>query len=183
MGIAKKREYDREWRAANKDRIKEYDRNLRPEQKAAHSAAKQARKRKFRVEFVGPSKPREGVPSPFRKTEEEKRVTKNAARRRYYERNKAKFRAKDATREAEKAKRTPWQTEFDQLIIEEAYALLPLRKEATGVEWHVDHMLPLRAKTVSGLHVGNNLAVIPASLNVRKGEKLTLTETGDWLRL
>ncbi len=178
-----KSEYDRKWREANREWQREYDRNLTPEQKIAHREAQKARKRKFRENFIGPRRPHaSGKPSPFRKTDEERRETKNAARRRYYAKHKAKARAKDAAREAAKAHRTPWQTEFDRFAFEEAYALLPLRKEATGVEWHVDHMLPLRARTVSGLHVGNNIAVIPASVNVRKSDNLILTETGDWLR-
>ena len=39
----------------------------------------------------------------------------------------------------------------------------------TGIEWHVDHIIPLKGDVVCGLHVWNNFAVIPKVDNLRKG--------------
>jgi hypothetical protein len=68
--------------------------------------------------------------------------------------------------------RTPkWLTSDDMWLMEQAYELARLRQQITGGEWHVDHIVPLRGKNVSGLHVPLNLRVIPRALNQRKANK------------
>lgn len=74
--------------------------------------------------------------------------------------------AKEAKRRATELSATPsWANEF---FIGEAYHLASLRTKATGFRWHVDHIVPLQSKLVCGLHVENNLQVVPASVNLRK---------------
>jgi hypothetical protein len=65
-----------------------------------------------------------------------------------------------------------WNPELHDLVMEEAYLLAQLRKIATGVVHHVDHIVPLQGRMVCGLHVWNNVRVIPMLDNISKGNKL-----------
>ena len=77
-----------------------------------------------------------------------------------------------AKRRAIKLKRTPsWLTEDDLWMMQEAYSLAKEREQYTGIKWHVDHVIPLQGKLVSGLHVPNNLQVITAYDNLSKSNK------------
>lgn len=40
-----------------------------------------------------------------------------------------------------------------------------------GERVHVDHIIPLKGRQVSGLHIETNLRIIPAQENVRKSNK------------
>jgi len=62
-------------------------------------------------------------------------------------------------------------SEFDTFAIEEAIELRDLRKQATGFDWHVDHIVPFLHKDACGLHVAANIQVVPAYFNVRKGNR------------
>jgi len=55
-----------------------------------------------------------------------------------------------------------------------ACILAALRTKLFGFSWHVDHVLPLQGKKVSGLHVPSNLQVIPWADNVSKSNKFLL---------
>ena len=84
-------------------------------------------------------------------------------------RNKGKVNAKWMQREAAKKCRTPsWLDAQMKQQIEVEYSLAAWCTEVMNEPYHVDHIVPLQGKTVSGLHVPWNLQVIPAKLNQQK---------------
>ena len=69
-------------------------------------------------------------------------------------------------------KRTPqWLNKGHLFEIESVYKYCSSLR-TIGLDYHVDHIVPLRGKTVSGLHVPWNLQVIPAKQNLVKGNKI-----------
>lgn len=77
-----------------------------------------------------------------------------------------------ANSRATRAKQARFKDELSILVFNEAHSLRKLRNQSTGIEWHVDHIIPLKGKEVSGLHIWSNLQVIPKIINLKKGNKL-----------
>jgi hypothetical protein len=88
----------------------------------------------------------------------------------------AKAAANVAKYRSNKDKRTPkWLTEEDIWMISEAYELASIRTKLFGFVWEVDHIVPLRGKLVSGLHVPHNLQIIPKVDNVKKSNQFIVS--------
>jgi hypothetical protein len=84
--------------------------------------------------------------------------------------NKAKYRAS-------KRNKTPiWVDKEHLWLIKQAYELAILRTKQFGFLWHVDHIIPLCGKKVSGLHVIENLQVIPGAENLLKNNKFEIKD-------
>jgi hypothetical protein len=93
-----------------------------------------------------------------------------AAASRWQKKHPSRANANTAAYEASKIKATPkWSNRF---FISEAYDLAFRRTIATGFEWQVDHIVPLRSKLVCGLHTEKNLQVIPRKENELKGNRV-----------
>jgi hypothetical protein len=110
--------------------------------------------------------------NPARLQEYERRVwqdNKEKGRERYRDwakKNRAKLAAKAGLRRALQDRATPaW---VDKLALEKIYEDCQALTKATGVLYHVDHIVPLKNFLVCGLHVPWNLQLLTASENSRK---------------
>jgi hypothetical protein len=85
--------------------------------------------------------------------------------------NPDKVQKDSANRRASKANRTlPWLNLAHLFEIESIYKYCAALR-SVGLNYHVDHVIPLRGELVSGLHAPWNLQVIPAHENLAKGNR------------
>lgn len=90
--------------------------------------------------------------------------------REHYERNAERLRAnarlREANKRARKLKAIPkW---ADVVTIREIYTAADWMSRETGVDHHVDHIVPLISHLVCGLHCEANLQIISGRTNMQK---------------
>lgn len=86
----------------------------------------------------------------------------------YAKHNKSSVNARAAKRRAMQLKLTPeWSDKQEIAMFYEVAEVL----SRGGVEFHVDHIIPLQGKKAWGFHSQHNLQVIPAYQNISKGNR------------
>lgn len=113
-----------------------------------------------------PPAPQPPTKAELRKRREEER---RAAEQREWDRieqRKALVTFHANKRRAAKLQRTPPWADLDSMRA--IYAEANRLTQETGIPHHVDHVIPLQGKLVSGLHVHNNLQILTGSENSKK---------------
>jgi hypothetical protein len=115
--------------------------------------------------------------------EENRDAVRNRQRVRY-SKNSAELRARSSETRAARAQRVVnWGRDYQMATREkerELHELCVELKAMTSESYSVDHMIPLMGRLVCGLHVPNNLQVIPEALNRMKINKFVFTEENEW---
>jgi hypothetical protein len=97
-----------------------------------------------------------------------KEKVKSSLKKHYSKRvNKAKRNSYTAKRRCLKKKATPKWYEKDK--IEVLYQKAKWLSSLTGMDYHVDHVIPINSDTVCGLNVWANLQILEVSENSKKG--------------
>lgn len=93
----------------------------------------------------------------------------NKPSREYNKRNPEYKRFYASQRKTHVRQATPsWLTSEQKAHIKRTYRLAQIMKDETGIDYHVDHIIPLRGENICGLHVPQNLQVLKADLNLKK---------------
>jgi len=170
-------DYGKNYYAENKDKLKAGQKQYRSENRDSLIAAKKQHYQENKISYK----------SKNAKWAKENKVKKNECSSEWREKNPEhsaqygrewraenpdKNRAKTARRRAARIKRTPmWLSSDDYKAIQAMYKEASRMTEATGVKHHVDHVIPLNGRFVSGLHVPDNLQILTAYANLSKGNQ------------
>ena len=175
----KKKAYTRAYREANKDKIKAYREANKEKIKAAKKVYYQANKDKIEAYREANREKMKAYKKAWNRANKEKtkayckayseanKEKKKARDKAYYQANKAQVTRRVRKREKQlKEFQTPAWANMDKM--NETYKECKRISEETGILHHVDHIIPLNGRNVSGLHVETNLQIITAYENLSK---------------
>lgn len=154
---------NKEYRENNKEKIKENAREYRENNKEKISESKK----------LWAIKNLEKVSEKRKKYYKENIEKIKETAKLYRLTNVDKVNASKAKYKADKIQATPaWLTKEQLEEMQDFYIICKMFQIYTGLNCHVDHIVPLKGKTVCGLHVPWNLQILEASENISKSNKL-----------
>lgn len=176
------------WNAEHKEHLAEYHANYRRENREALREKNKNRPQEVKEKYNANRRTKRALLDPAQlalaasQRHAKRREKALEAMRAYAKSNPQYFITRNAERRAySKAAVAKWNLELTELVTAEAGSLRELRKQCTGFDWHVDHVIPLRGKNVCGLHAYNNIAVVPEIVNRRKKNKFEQSKEASWI--
>lgn len=166
------------YRQANKARRDEYQKRYQKEHRAEFTAYLRGWKRRNADKIKAYAKSyrdrhKEQLIEKSRK-EAPGLIKNRLSRRRNNPEYLARHNASRAMQRATLLRATPKWT--DVKLMELLYSEAKSLTKATGIQFHVDHEIPLNHPLVCGLHVPENLCVISAKRNMAKQNKFSLDD-------
>ena len=155
----KKKEYTAGWVKRNYELARKKDREYKDANKEKLRASAREYSRKYRKEH----------PERVRETKRKRHKEVEAYSKAYRQRDYAKVRSSETA-----SKRRALEMRTSKFEINNYGNILKLFKlsnkktKETGRDYHVDHIVPLQGRLVSGFHVAGNLRVILADTNLSK---------------
>ena len=160
-----RREYERDW--YSKNRIKKLE-----QRKLARLNNIDLFRERDRVQKKkNPEKHRENARSWNKRNPIKAKENLEKWKKENQDRYKLLLRKGSAKRRATKKNNTPDLTHNQKLIIETIYLQRLRLEKRFGIQFHVDHVIPI---SKGGLHIPSNLQVLPAKLNLKKNSKNSL---------
>lgn len=157
-----RKEYMREWRKKNAEKVYEY--NVRyngehPEWRKNANSSYYYENREAILERAS--------------TNHKKNAEHNRQRSRAYKKADPAGNCERAARYKTKKRGAtpPWLTDRQIIEMRRMYSVAKELSDLTGVQFQVDHIVPLQGKSVSGLHVPWNLQILPYYENISKGNR------------
>jgi len=116
------------------------------------------------------AKHREKVAKYKKDYDQENKESLNKQKRKWASKNRGYYNYKSNERRCNKLSATPPWSDLNR--IKTIYTTCQNITKVTGKEHHVDHIIPLKGKDICGLHVWWNLRIVPAKINLSKGNKV-----------